>query len=109
MAFDQQLADTLRELLEGQSGLVEKKMFGGLAFLVNGNMSVGLHGSDLIVRLPPEDTGAALAEPGTRIFDLTGRPMKGWLLVSGDAISERESLARWVRRGVAYASSLSPK
>jgi TfoX/Sxy family transcriptional regulator of competence genes len=90
-------------------GLVEKKMFGGLAFLVNGNMSVGVHGSDLIVRIDPETSEVALKEPGARIFDLTGRAMKGWLLVGGDGLKDSSSLKKWVRRGVDYASSLPKK
>jgi len=80
MAFDEQLATSVRNELARRPGLVEKKMFGGVAFLVNGNMSVGIHGKELIVRIAPDATEAALKEPGVRIFDITGRPMKGWLL-----------------------------
>ena len=109
MAFDEQLANTVRKQLGRKAGLVEKKMFGGLAFLINGNMSVGIHGNDLIVRLAPESTDAALKEPGARVFDLTGRPMKGWLLVSGAGVNDPASLSKWVRRGVEYASSLPKK
>src|SRR5262245_61676375 len=109
MAFDESLAARIRPLLAGTRGVVEKKMFGGLAFLVRGNMSVGVHGAELIVRIDPEETDAALKEPGTRIFDLTGRPMKGWLLVSGKALGQGKALARWVERGVSYARSLPAK
>src|SRR5438046_368572 len=80
MAFDEALAQRIRKLLKGRKGLVEKKMFGGVGYLINGNMSVGVHGDELIVRLPADETDAALRERGARIFDLTGRPMKGWLL-----------------------------
>jgi len=109
MAFDEQLASSVRRLIGRKAGLVERKMFGGLAFLINGNMSVGVHGSELIVRVAPELTDAALNEPGARLFDITGRPMKGWLLVGGAGLNDPSSLARWVRRGVDYASSLPNK
>jgi len=107
--FDELLADNVRKQLKGQSGLVEKKMFGGLAFLVNGNMSVGVHKNELIVRLAPEETDTALKEPGARIFDITGRPMKGWLLIGAAGVKEPVSLKNWVRRSVSYASSLPKK
>lgn len=109
MAFDEQLGDRLRTLLKGQRGLVEKKMFGGLAFLINGNMSVGVHKSDLIVRIDPDETDKALKEPGARIFDITGRPMKGWILVGDAGIKDEKKLSSWVKRGVSYAASLPPK
>src|SRR5262245_33531718 len=106
MAFDEQLADRVRKALGRRAGVVEKKMFGGLAFLLNGNMSVGVHGNELIVRVEPEDSTAMLKEPGVRIFDITGRPMKGWLLVGGAGIKDAVALARWVHRGATYASAL---
>jgi len=109
MAFDEQLASRVHKQLSGQAGLVEKKMFGGLAFIINGNMSVGVHGSELIVRIDPETTDAALQEPGARLFDITGRPVKGWLLVGGPGIKTPASLAQWVRRGVEFALSLPKK
>jgi TfoX/Sxy family transcriptional regulator of competence genes len=109
MAFDEKLADGVRKQLSRQAGLTEKKMFGGLAFLINGNMSVGIHRSELVVRIAPEATAAALLESGAKPFDITGRPMKGWLLVGGAGISEPQSLANWVRRGVSYASTLPKK
>ena len=109
MAFDEALADRIRPLLAGASGIVEKKMFGGLAFLVHGNMSVGVHGSELIVRIDPRHSEEALKQPGVRICDVTGRPMKGWLLVSSLALRPPEVLAGWVARGVSYARSLPAK
>ena len=109
MTFNEQLAARVRQKLKGQPGIVEKKMFGGVAFLVNGNMSVGIHKDELIVRLAPEQTEAALKEPGARIFDVTGKPMKGWLLVGGPGIEEPKSLSNWLRRGVSYAGSLPKK
>ncbi len=109
MAFDEKLAGRVRKLLGSQDGLAEKRMFGGLAFLINGNMSVGIHGDELIVRVALETTNAALQEAGTRLFDITGRPMRGWILVGATGIDKPTSLAKWVRRGVAYASSLPAK
>ena len=109
MAFDEQLAESIRSLLGRKAGLVEKKMFGGVAFLINGNMSVGVHGKELIVRIDPKTTEAALKEPSVRIFDISGRPMKGWLLVGGAGVKDSASLAKWVRRGVDYAASLPKK
>src|SRR5206468_5383038 len=106
MAFNEQLANKIRKQLNRQSGLSEKKMFGGVAFLINGNMSVGVHGDELIVRISPESTDALLKEPGARLFDLTGRPMKGWLLVGSAATKKPTSLAKWIQRGVEYAASL---
>src|SRR5438067_5434827 len=106
MAFNEKLADQVRKLLGDASGLAEKKMFGGLAFLINGNMSVGVHGDELIVRIAPESTDDSLKEPGARVFDITGRPMKGWLLFGGAGVNDPASLTKWIRRGVDYASSL---
>lgn len=109
MAFDETLATRVRPLLSGTAGVIEKKMFGGLAFLVNGNMSVGVHGSELIVRVEPTETEPALKKPGVRIFDITGRPMKGWLLVAASALTDKKSLSYWVEKGTSYAKSLPAK
>lgn len=109
MAFDERLADRVRDLLAGQRGLAEKRMFGGLAFLINGNMSVGILGAELIVRLAPQDADGALREPGARVFDLTGRTMKGWVMVGAGGIARGTSLAKWVRRGATFAASLPAK
>lgn len=109
MAFDEHLAERMRKQLRRRAGLIEKKMFGGLAFLINGNMSVGVHANDLIVRIAPDQSDALLRENGVRLFDVTGRPMKGWLLVSGSVLEDDASLAKWIRRGVDYASSLPKK
>ena len=104
MAFDDVLAGRVR----GLCGLPEKRMFGGIAFLLNGNMAVGVHGDDLIVRVAKEDYEGCLAEPGAKPFAMTGKPMAGWLLVSGDVLDD-EVLAAWVTRGTACAGSLPPK
>jgi TfoX/Sxy family transcriptional regulator of competence genes len=109
MAFDEKLAARVRKQVGKRDGLSEKKMFGGIAFLLHGNMSCGVHGSELIVRIDPEKMKSALAEPGTRIFDMTGRPMKGWLLVGAAGLKDETVLAKWVRRSLDYAASLPKK
>ena len=109
MAYDEGLATRVREVLDDQPGVAEKQMFGGLAFLVHGNMTCGVRGEDLIVGVAADTAEAVLDEPGVRPFDLTGRPMKGWLLVEPDGHAEDEDLRRWVDRGLAHASSLPPK
>src|ERR1044071_10123875 len=109
MAFDEKLAERVRKEIKSQKGVSEKKMFGGLSFLINGNMSIGVHGSELIVRIAPEQTDEALKQPGVRIFDMSGRPMKGWLLAGGEATSDSKSFQKWIRTGVNYASSLPKK
>jgi hypothetical protein len=109
MAYDEGLATRVRDVLGDRPGLVEKKMFGGLAFLLHGNMACGVRGDDLMVRVSPEVGDAALADPGVRPFDMTGRPMKGWLLVAPDGHAEDDDLRRWVDRGLTHAGSLPPK
>jgi hypothetical protein len=109
MAYDEGLATRVREVLGDRPGLAEKQMFGGLAFLLHGNMACGVRADDLIVRVAANDAETAMGEPGTRRFDLTGRPMKGWLLVDADGHAKDDDLRRWIDRGLAYASSLPPK
>jgi TfoX/Sxy family transcriptional regulator of competence genes len=109
MAFDEKLAERIRKQLAGQDGVVEKQMFGGVAFLLHGNMCCGVHKEALMVRLAPDATEAALSKPHTRVFDLTGRPMKGWILVEAAAVKTAAALKKWVDQGVAYAGSLPPK
>ncbi len=109
MAFDERLAERIRGTLGRRKGLAEKKMFGGVAFLLNGNMCVGVHKSDLIVRLAPEETDAALSQPNTRRFDLTGRPMNGWILVGPAGVKTDAKLSKWVEVAAKYASSLPAK
>jgi TfoX N-terminal domain len=106
---DEGLATRLRDLIGDQPGLAEKRMFGGLAMLLHGNMAFGVHGEALIVRSDPAEQAQLLAEPGARPFDLTGRPMKGWLLVDPAGCAEGEDLRRWVGRGMGYARGLPPK
>jgi hypothetical protein len=109
MAFNAQLADRIRKILDPQPDLVEKKMFGGVGFLLNGNMACGVHGDNLIIRLDPEETGQALSKPHTHVFDLTGRPMRGWILVQPEGVTTKAALSKWVQVGVKYASSLPAK
>ncbi|MEV6167171.1 TfoX/Sxy family protein [Streptomyces sp. NPDC051954] len=109
MAYDEGLTQRIRERLGSDPEVTEKKMFGGIAFLHHGNMAVGVSGDDLMVRVGPDGTDAALARPGTRIFDMTGRPMRGWVLVDGSTLAEDADLAAWVDEGCAFAASLPPK
>jgi len=110
MAYDEALAARIRDHVAGEP-VEEKKMFGGLAFLLGGHMAVAASGrGGLMVRVEPAETGALLAEPGTAPMEMGGRgPMEGWLRVSADAVADEESLGRWVGRGLAYARSLPPK
>jgi TfoX/Sxy family transcriptional regulator of competence genes len=109
VAYDQELADRVRELLAPRQAVSEREMFGGIGFMVGGNMACGVHGEELIVRLGSEEGARALEEETVRPFDLTGRPMKGWMLVEPIGHGEDDDLRRWVGLGVAYARSLPPK
>ncbi|MEZ4769887.1 MAG: TfoX/Sxy family protein [Caldilineales bacterium] len=109
MAYDEGLAQRVREVLADEAGLTEKRMFGGIAFMLDGNMACGVSGDELMLRVGTDGFDALLSEPGVRIFDMSGRPMKGWLLVSAGATAEDDDLAGWVRRGVTFARSLPPK
>jgi hypothetical protein len=110
MAYDESVAERVRGLVGDEAGLSEKKMFGGIAFLINGNMAVGVNKSDLVVRIDPGTQDAAMAEPGVREFDLSGgRPMRGWIMVEPAGYAKAAQLKRWVNRGVAFARSLPPK
>jgi TfoX/Sxy family transcriptional regulator of competence genes len=110
VAYDVELADRIRERLADEQ-TTEKAMFGGLAFLLNGNMSVSVSGQGgLLVRVDPDETEALLAEPGAEEFEMGNRgPMKGWLRVRPDVLDDERVLTTWVRRGVAYARSLPAK
>ncbi|KAB1139159.1 TfoX/Sxy family protein [Streptomyces luteolifulvus] len=109
MAFDEGLAERIRARLGADPGFTEKRMFGGLAFLYEGNMAVGVIGDALMVRVGPEATEAALERPGTRPFDFTGRPMRGWVVVASSAVSEDQALVAWIDQGHDFAASLPPK
>jgi hypothetical protein len=109
MVYDEGLVQRVREVMGELPGYVEKKMFGGVGFMLHGNMACGVNGADLIVRVGPEQYESALAEPHTRPFDMTGRPMKGWVVVTAEGYEADADLKGWVQHGVAYASSLPAK
>ena len=110
MAFDEGLAERVRALLDPRSDADEKRMFGGIAFLVAGNMACGVMGDELMVRVGPELAPTLVeTEDGARAMDMKGRPMRGWVLVAPEATADDRDLERWVRRGEEFASSLPPK
>jgi TfoX/Sxy family transcriptional regulator of competence genes len=110
MAYDEDLANRIRELIAREPDVTEKKMFGGLAFLINGNMSVAASGQGgLMVRCDPEQTDALLEKPHAKRFEMRGREMQGWLRVDDEGVRTKRGLEPWVRTGVAYARSLPPK
>lgn len=108
MAYDEALAERIRNRLRDMDGVVEKKMFGGLAFLTHGNMTVGVHGDDLIARVDTAGADSLLTEPGVRPFDITGRPMRGWILVAGEVLDD-DVLERWIDLAARFVRSLPPK
>ena len=110
MAYDEDLANRIRELIAGEPGVVEQKMFGGLAFLIGGHMSVSASGrGGLLLRVEPAETESLLAKPHAGPFEMRGRTMDGWLRVAPEGLKTKRQLEPWVRRGVAYARSLPPK
>ena len=110
MAYDEDLANRIRELIAAEEGLTEKKMFGGLAFLIGGNMSVAASGQGgLLVRVDPAESGALSAKPHAGPMEMRGRTMDGWLRVAPEGVRTKRQLEPWVRRGVAYARSLPAK
>jgi hypothetical protein len=110
MAYDEQLADRIRLVLHDEPGLTEKRMFGGLAFLIGGNMAVAASGQGgVLLRVDPARTSEYLDEPRVRRFEMRGREMDGWLRLDEDAVRTEKQLRRWVGVGVSYARSLPPK
>jgi hypothetical protein len=110
MAYDEELAERIRAEIAGEPNLTEMRMFGGLAFLVGGNMAVAASGQGgLMVRCAPEDTAALLQEPGAYEFEMRNKAMEGWLRVEAGAVDDDEALRAWVERGASYARSLPPK
>ena len=110
MAYDEDLADRIRELIGDDPDVTERRMFGGLAFLAGGNLAVAASGQGgLMVRVAPEQTGTLAAEPHAGPFEMRGRPMQGWLRVASEGVRAKEQLEPWVGRGVAYARSLPAK
>jgi TfoX/Sxy family transcriptional regulator of competence genes len=110
VAYDEDLANRIRELIAGEADVTEKRMFGGLAFLIGGNMAVAASGQGgLMVRVEPEETAALVAKPNARPFEMRGREMQGWLRVDDEGVRTKRQLEPWVKRGVAYARSLPRK
>ena len=109
MAYDKKLADRIRKVVAAQPKLTEREMFGGVGFMLRGNMAYGVIGDEMMVRIAKEDTEETLKQPGTRIFDFSGRPSQGWIMVNQPAVAKPAQLRAWVQRGVDYALSLPPK
>jgi TfoX/Sxy family transcriptional regulator of competence genes len=110
MAYDEDLANRLRELLADEGPLTEKRMFGGLAFLLHGHMSVtASRTGGLLVRIDPDDTDAALERPPTGRMEMGGRLLDGWITVAAEGVRTKRGLEPWVRRSLAYVKTLEPK
>jgi TfoX/Sxy family transcriptional regulator of competence genes len=110
MAYDEALAARVRELVAGEPALTEKKMFGGLAFLIGGNMAVAASGQGgLLVRVDPAESDALIASSNARMMEMRGKQMPGWLRVGAGDVETKRELSTWVQRGVEYARSLPPK
>ena len=108
MAYNLKLAERIRSELNGMP-FVEKKMFGGVGFLLNGNIACGVNKDNLMVRVDSEKHSALLKKPHAKPFDLTGKPMKGWLIVKADGVKTDKQLSAWVKEGVEFALTLPPK
>ena len=110
MAYDEDLANRLRELLAGEDGITEMKMFGGLAFLLNGHMSVSASGQGgVLARIDPEETEAVLKRPNVSLMEMRGRTMDGWVRVAPEGVKTKRQLQGWVDRSVGYVKTLPPK
>lgn len=109
MAYDETLADRIRAILGSRPDVTERKMFGGIAFMVRGNMACGVIKDDLMIRVGADAHDAAIAEPHVRIMDFTHKPTRGFLYVNADGVATDAGLARWVNQSAAYAESLPPK
>jgi TfoX/Sxy family transcriptional regulator of competence genes len=110
MAYDEDLANRIRELVLSEPGISEQRMFGGLAFLIDGNMSVSASSrGGILLRVDPAETDALLGKPHAQSFEMRGRTMQGWLRVDAEGLRTRRQLERWVARGVGYARSLPSK
>jgi TfoX N-terminal domain len=110
MAYDEELATRIRDLVSEEPGLTEQRMFGGLAFLIHGNMAVSASGAGgLLLRVPPERTGELAGKPHAERFAMRGREMDGWLRVDAAGLEGERDLEQWVSLGVAYARQLPPK
>jgi TfoX/Sxy family transcriptional regulator of competence genes len=110
VAYDEDLAIRIRELVQAERGVTEQRMFGGLAFLIDGNMAVSASGQGgLLLRVDPAETDALLNKPHAHPFEMRGREMQGWLRIDAEGVRTKRELERWVSRGVAYARSLPSK
>ncbi len=109
MAYDMMLAQRMRDRLRQVPHLVEKAMFGGIAFMINGNLACGVHKNSMIVRVGMENHAQAMALPHTRPFDMTGRPMAGWVLVDPEGCESDEQIQKWIDMGLDYAGTLPAK
>jgi TfoX/Sxy family transcriptional regulator of competence genes len=109
VAYDTEVADRIRARIGPRPGLTERQMFGGIAFMINGNMAVGVSGEELMVRVGEESHEQAVAQPGARTFDMGARPMKGWISVTDDGYDSEEAFGYWIDQGLAYAESLPAK
>ena len=109
MAYDEQVADRVRQAISNHGGLSERRMFGGLCLMVNGNMFAGIRDDELMLRVGPERFEALLAKPGARPMDFTGRPMHGYLYVAATAFERDEDLSTWLEAALGFVESLTPK
>ena len=109
MTFDERLAERIRRLIHGDQGISERKMFGGLCFMTNGNMCFGIVGNELMLRVGVDAYEETLAQAHVREMDFTGRSIRGMVYITQDGISEDENLSEWLRRGLDHAGSLPPK
>lgn len=109
MAYDEQLAERVRRVIGVMPGLTEKKMFGGIGYLLNGNMACGVNKEYLIVRVGPENYEVSLEKENTKVFDMTGRPMTGWIMVAPDGLQDIADLKGWVDKGLIFAGTLPKK
>jgi TfoX/Sxy family transcriptional regulator of competence genes len=109
MAYDEALAERVRQRLAQRKGIVARKMFGGVGFMLNGNIVVGVWKDSLIVRLSPDRSEEALLEPHVRVFDITGKPMRGWVLVDPEGLATDDQLDDWLRQALNFIKTLVPR
>jgi len=109
MAYDEKLAERLSSLVKGRKGFAEKKMFGGMAFMLNGNMCFGVHKDSLVIRTNEESANSSLKRKNVKPFDITGRPMKGWIMISKDGTKTKENLDKWTSLAIKFVKTLPKK
>jgi TfoX/Sxy family transcriptional regulator of competence genes len=109
MAYSEALAERIRTALGRRKNVIEKRMFGGIGFLLNGNLCVGVSKEDLLVRFNPDDAAEAMKEPHVKEFGMQGRAMKGWLKVGPEGVQDDSALGAWVKRALSYVETLPPK